>query len=483
MTGELHWMSATELASRIAAGEISSREVLEHLVDRIADRDGPINAVVQWDLDRARAAASQADQMVHNGDPLGPLHGVPMTVKDSFQTVGCVTTSGAPELADFVPEVDAAPVARLREAGAVIFAKTNLPIYAGDLQSYNSVYGTTNNPHLLERTPGGSSGGSAAALAMGFTPLELGSDIGGSIRVPAHYCGVMGHKSSFGIVPAHGQIPGPPGSLSQADLAVAGPMARHAEDLATALRVISGPDRWDGPAWRLELPEPLHTGLSDLRIAAWLNDDYCRVDPDTEAALNAMVAVLHSAGANVDTQARPQITLPKMGEIFTSLLFLALSGGHDRAKIEKMAAATGDDDLSHVKRVTAGRHREWLTVHERRLQMRARWEEFFQDFDVMLMPVHPRTAIAHDHSEPMWERRVMIGDEQRSYADLFGWIGPAGAAYLPSTVVPVGRDRDGLPIGVQVVGPYLGDLRTIAVAGMLSELFGGCPQPDLAQDL
>jgi amidase len=151
-------MSATELARGIAAGEISSREVLEHLVDRIADRDGPINAVVQWDLERARAAATQADEMVHAGDPLGPLHGVPMTIKDSFQTAGCVTTSGTPELAEFVPETDAAPVARLREAGAVIFAKTNLPIYAGDLQSYNDVYGTTSNPHHLERTPGGSSG-------------------------------------------------------------------------------------------------------------------------------------------------------------------------------------------------------------------------------------------------------------------------------------------------------------------------------------
>jgi amidase len=259
-------------------------------------------------------------------------------------------------------------------------------------------------------------------------------------------------------------------------------MARHAEDLATALRVISGPDRWDAPGWRLELPEPLHIGIGDLRIAAWLDDDYCRVDADTTAAMNTAVAVVRAAGGNVDTEARPQITLSKMGEIFTSLLFLALSGGHDRAKIERMAAATGDDQVSHVKRITAGRHREWLTLHERRLQMRARWEEFFEDFDVILMPVHPRAAIAHDHSEPMWDRRVMIGDEQRSYADLFGWIGPAGAGYLPSTVVPVGRDRDGLPIGIQVIGPYLADLRTIAVAGMLSDLVGGCPQPDLARE-
>jgi amidase len=481
MATELHWMSASALAAGIAAGELSSLEVLNHLVDRVVELDGPINSIVQWDLLRARAVAEEADAMVRRGDPLGPLHGVPMTVKDSFQTAGCVTTSGAPELAHFVPDVDAAPVARLREAGAVIFAKTNLPIYAGDLQSYNSVYGTTNNPHSLDRTPGGSSGGSAAALAMGFTPLELGSDIGGSIRVPAHYSGVMGHKSSFGIVPAHGQIPGPPGSLSQADLAVAGPMARDCEDLTTALKVMSGPDRWDHPAWRLELPEPIHVDIADVRIAAWLDDEYCPVDADTAAVMAQVVEALRLAGACVDSDARPQITLAKIGEIFTSLLYLALSGGHPRSKIEKMASVSGDDQLSQVKRLTAGRHRDWLSLHESRLQMRARWEDFFHDFDVLLMPVHPRAAIAHDHSEPMWDRRVEINGTQRNYADLFGWIGPAGAGYLPSTVVPVGRDRDGLPIGIQVVGPYLHDLRTIKVAGMLNAAVAvGCPRPEIA---
>ena len=215
---ELHWWSATDLAASIRAGGVSACEALEHLVSRIETLDGPVNSVVRWDLDRARAAARSADAAVARGDELGPLHGVPMTIKDSFQTVGCVTTSGAPELADHVPTADAWPVARLRAAGAIPFAKTNVPVFAGDIQSFNAVYGTTNNPHDTSRTPGGSSGGSSAALAMGFTPIELGSDIGGSIRVPAHYSGVMGHKPSYGIVPAHGQIPGMPGTLTQADL-------------------------------------------------------------------------------------------------------------------------------------------------------------------------------------------------------------------------------------------------------------------------
>jgi amidase len=248
MSDEMHWMSASDLTASIRAGEISSVEVLDHFVERIKELDGPVNSVIQWDLARAGAAAIAADQAVADGEELGPLHGVPMTIKDSFQTEGCITTSGSPDLADFVPTEDAWPVARLREAGAIPFAKTNLPLFADDIQSFNEVYGTTNNPYNLDHTPGGSSGGSAAALAMGFTPLELGSDIGGSIRVPAHYCGVMGHKPSFDIVPAHGQIPGLPGTLSQADLAVAGPLARTAGDLELALDVMAGPDRWASPA-------------------------------------------------------------------------------------------------------------------------------------------------------------------------------------------------------------------------------------------
>ena len=247
-------MSAIELAAAIRSGEVGAVDALEHFIARVEALDEPINAVVQWDLERARAAAVAADEAVAAGGDadLGPLHGVPMTVKDSFQTQGCITTSGAPELADFVPPEDAWPVARLRAAGAVIFAKTNLPLYAGDIQSYNEVYGTTNNPHDVRRTPGGSSGGSAAALAMGFTPIELGSDIGGSIRVPAHYSGVMGHKPSYGIVPGHGQIPGMPGTFSQADLAVSGPMARTVDDLELGLDVLAGPDRWMTPAQEAE---------------------------------------------------------------------------------------------------------------------------------------------------------------------------------------------------------------------------------------
>ena len=261
---ELAYATAIDLAKKIRQRELSSREALDYFLERVAQLDPRINSVVTIDAKRARAEADAADAALARGVQCGPLHGVPMTIKDSFQTAGMRTTSGAPELADFVPQEDAWPVARLRAAGAIIFGKTNLPIYAGDLQSYNKIFGTTNNPYDLSRTPGGSSGGSAAALACGFTPLELGSDIGGSIRLPSHMSGVVGHKPSYGIVPSHGQIPGPPGTLTLADLAVAGPMARSIEDLELGLDIMAGPNRWERPAWRLESPAPSATDTQSV---------------------------------------------------------------------------------------------------------------------------------------------------------------------------------------------------------------------------
>lgn len=480
MTTDLHWWSATDLAAAIRGREVSASEALEHQIARAERLDGPVNAIVCWDVERARAAARAADDAVAAGHDVGPLHGVPMTIKDSFQTEGCVTTSGAPELADFVPTEDAAPVARLRAAGAIPFAKTNLPIFAGDIQSFNDVYGTTNNPHDLARTPGGSSGGSAAALAMGFTSLELGSDIGGSIRVPAHYSGVSGHKPSYGIVPSHGQIPGMPGTLTQADLAVAGPMSRSVRDLELALDVLVGPDRWNAPAWRIELPPPRADSLDRLRIGAWLDDEHCPVDVSTRTVLDRLVTLIEGAGGRIDTEARPAFTLEKVDRVFRDLLMAALAGGAPPGELDRLAATAGDGAAERAARSTAMRHREWLAHNERRLQIRERWREFFDRFDIMLMPVHPRGAIPHDHSMPQWARTIEIDGVERPYLDLFGWTGPAGAGMLPATVVPAGLGADGLPIGVQIVGPYLHDRTTLRAAALIAQLAGGCPKPVLA---
>ena len=482
MTNDLHWMSATELARAIQTREVSSREALECFLERVARLDGPINSVVTMDAPRARREADDADTALARGEIRGPLHGVPMTVKDSFSTKGMRTTSGAPELSDHFPTEDAAPVARLREAGAVIFGKTNLPIYAGDFQSYNQVFGTTNNPHDLSRSPGGSSGGSAAALACGFTPLELGSDIAGSIRFPSHMTGVVGHKPTYGIVPAHGQIPGPPGTLSQADLAVAGPMARTVEDLALGLGLMSGPDRWNKPAWRLELPPARQSRLANYRIAVWSDDTHCPVDGDVKALIEGAATKLAGAGAHIDLDARPGFTLERAALRFSQLLNAALAGGHDQQEIERYAADTTPTPVGTIKRQTAMRHRDWLSANESRLQMRRKWEEFFdpevgRGFDVLLCPVMPRTALPHDHTEPQGARVLTWAGQSRPYMDAIAWSAPAGACFLPATVVPVGMASDGLPVGVQIIGPYLGDRTTLDVAAHLSAIFGPVPRP------
>jgi amidase len=474
---DLGYWSATELAARIRKREVSSREALTALLDRVERLDGPINSVVTTDVERAFEEASRADEVARRGWGQGPLHGVPITIKDSWATAGMRTTSGAPELADYVPPEDAWPVARLREAGAIVYGKTNLPIYAGDFQSYNEVFGTTNNPFDLDRTPGGSSGGSAAALACGFTPLELGSDIGGSIRLPAHMSGVMGHKPSFGIVPAHGQIPGPPGTLTLADLAVGGPMARTVADLELGLSLLAGPNRWDAAAWRLELPPPPHHDLQGYRIAAWLDDERMPVEPEVRRLLEGVVEALTHQGAKVDTDARPPFTLAKAFDTFLALLAAALSGGFKPAQLDAFAAEGDDSELSRARRRAALRHRDWLSWNERRLQLRRQWEAVFAQFDAILLPVMSCPAIPHDHSEPMAARTVRIAGADHPYWDATVWMAPAGACYLPATVIPAGLTPSGLPVGVQIVGPFLHDRTTLHIARHLAELTGGCPRP------
>jgi len=477
IVSDLAYLSAIELAKKIQQREISSREAIDYFLARVEHLDNPINSVVTIDAERARAEADAADAALARGETCGPLHGVPMTIKDSFQTAGMRTTSGAPELAEFIPQEDAWPAARLREAGAIIFGKTNLPIYAGDLQSYNKIFGTTNNPYDHSRTPGGSSGGSAAALACGFTPLELGSDIGGSIRLPSHMSGVVGHKPSYGIVPSHGQIPGPPGTLTLADLAVAGPMARSVEDLELGLNIMAGPNRWERPAWRLKLPAPRRRALKRYRIAAWLDDPRCRVESEVRSLLEKAATALAGEGAHIDYDARPDFSLEKVADTFMALLQSALAGGVSRETIEHYAKETDSTPVAHTKRLFALRHREWLSYNERRLQMRRKWEEFFTKWDAILLPVMPCAAIPHDHSEPQAGRIAWVGGEQRPYWDLVTWMAPAGACYLPVTVVPVGQLEDGLPIGIQIVGPYLEDRTTLNLAKSLLDLVGGCPQP------
>ncbi len=478
-SAEPAFRSALEVAAAIRDRHISSREYLELLLDRVDRLNPRLDAVVTLDAERARREADDADTALVEGRAPGPLHGVAMTIKDSFQTVGMRTTSGAPELAGHIPDVDAVPVARLRAAGAVIFGKTNLPIYAGDTQSYNAVFGQTNNPWNLDRTPGGSSGGSAAALAAGLTPFELGSDIGGSIRGPASSCGVFGHKPSYGIVPALGQIPGPPGTLTQADIAVAGPMARSVEDLELGLDILAGPDEWHAPGYRLELPPPRRERLADYRVAVWFEEASCPIDDAVRERLEAAVEALERAGATVDREARPDFTFDHATRVFGQLLGAAMCGGFGHDEIEELAVhgMHEDEEGSLAARWASQRHRAWLSANERRLQMRRKWHDFFRDRDAVLLPCLPTTAIPHDHSEPMGARRITVNGERRPYGEQTLWVGLTGVAYLPATVIPAGTAGDGLPVGLQIAGPFLEDRTTLDLARRLSERIGGFERP------
>jgi len=272
MTGQgrgdhlLDYSTTEELVAALAAGEISALELTDHIIARIEALDGKLNAVVVRDFDRGREAARSADAALARGERR-PLLGIPMVIKESFDVAGLPTTWGLPDFKNFFPQEDALVVARIKAAGAVILGKTNVPLLLGDWQSYNEIYGTTNNPWDIGRTPGGSSGGSSAALAAGFGPLSLGSDLGGSLRVPAHYCGTYAHKPTLNLVPLRGHRP--PGMVQRVgDLAVVGPMARSAADLDLALEVTAGPDEArDGIAYRLVLPCRLR-GTNGSRTSA-----------------------------------------------------------------------------------------------------------------------------------------------------------------------------------------------------------------------
>jgi len=478
----LAYRTTSDLVGALAAGEVASLDLLEALLERVERHNPAINAVVATAPEAARERAREADAARARGESWGPLHGLPMTIKDSIEVVGMPTTSGAPFLADHMPTRHADTVQRLVDAGAVVFGKTNLPLFAGDFQSYNEVYGTTNNPWNLERIPGGSSGGSAAALAAGLTPLELGSDIGGSIRNPAHFCGVYGHKPSWGTVSGRGHIPGPPGTLSAPDLAVLGPMARCADDLELGLDVLAGPSTQDARAWRLELPASRHQQLSDFRAALWIQQPGFPVSAEVADLIQAAADRLAGSVASLDEKLRPAIDPHDSHARYTRLLNSVMAAGLPApilAEYEKAYPKLDPADQGQAANSIRGAvapHRAWLSDHEARQHLRARWAELFQDVDVLLCPIMPTAAFPHDQG-PMQARSIEIDGQPTPYFDQLFWAGLITVAYLPSTVVPVGRTSLGLPVGMQVVAPFLEDRTAIHFARLIEDLVGGFEAP------
>lgn len=445
------------VARAIAARELSAREYLGALLDQVHKYNDTLNAVVSID-ERAVAVAAAADQAVIRGTELGPLHGVAMTVKDSLATAGLRTTAGTADLAHYVPEDDADAVQALRRAGAIVFGKTNLPAYAADVQCHSELWGLTRNPWDPEYTPGGSSGGSAVAVAAGFTAVELGSDIAGSIRIPAANCGVFGHKPSYGVVSTRGHVPPYPRRLAVPELSVVGPLARSAADLELLLLAVAGPAPWDAVAWRLQLPPP----RPGRRLAVWYSDPHCPVDAAVTRAMADAVACLQSAGYAV-AEERPQAGFAASAEAFTRLLACVAGGGYSAQDIEEIGANQRAPGPELGAAYVAQRYAAWKAARESAEVLRAAWAEFFTRYDAILLPVSPVGAIRHDLRD-LTERRITVNGESRPYWDQLLWAGLSGVALLPATVLPVGRDGAGLPVGMAVTGPYLEDRTTLALA-------------------
>ena len=456
---------------------------MTELLDRIAQLNPKINAVIQLDVDRAMTRAKTADEALAKGESWGPLHGLPMTVKDAFGVEGVLSTSGAPIWKDHIPKTNAESVQRLVDAGAIIFGKTNVPIFSSDWQAFNDIYGTTNNPWDITKTPGGSSGGSAAAVASGMSPVELGSDIGGSIRVPAHFCGIYGHKPSHGIVPMNGHLPPPPGATAGQDtLSVVGPLARTAGDLELMMDVLAGPVKSQSKGWQLELPPARHKQLSDFKIGLWLDDSYCRVDSETGNLIQNTADQIAKFGAIIK-EAQPDFSLEYNNDIFGQLLGPVIATGFPKNIIDEMKIAIKNLDpedqspRANQIRNSLLSHSKWLSANGKRLKIKQQWEAFFNDFDVILCPTTVCPAFDHDHQADFHSRRLEVNGEDRNYTDISIWAGLANCAQLPATNIPIGLSKAGLPISMQAMGPYLEDRTTIEFAKLVSKITNGFVAP------
>ena len=481
--------TAVELSAALAAKNVSAVELAEDAIGRIERHDTKVNAICVRDFERGLAAAHAADAELARGVKK-PLLGLPVTVKESYNIAGLPTTWGIPAQKDFTPTEDALSITRVKDAGGVILGKTNVPLGLGDWQSYNEIYGTTNNPFDLGRTPGGSSGGSAAALAAGYGPLSLGSDIGGSLRVPAFHCGIYAHKPTFGLVPSRGHTPPPfqPLPLDR-DLAVIGPMARSAADLSLLLDAVAGPDPLEaGKGYKLALPPPRHGALKDFRVLVIDTDPVMPTDEVVRGTIGKLASNLEKVGAKVE---RNSLLLPDFAEasrLYMRMLmsFLATSFPPEAyaGALAAVAALPASDVSLRAERLRGivQSHRNWLMDDVARGRLRAQWRELFKSFDAVICPIMPTPAYPHDHSEDQEKRRIGIDGKDYVYPDQLSWPGIATLPGLPSTAIPTGFSPDGLPVGVQIVGPWLEDRTTLRLAELIEREFGGFKPPPMFDD-
>ncbi|MFO1015138.1 MAG: amidase family protein [Caulobacteraceae bacterium] len=451
---DLSRAGAGETAALIAAGKLSAVEAATAAIARIEALDGPINAVVVRDFERAIEAAHAADARIASGDR-SPLLGVPMTVKDSHNVAGLPTTWGLEHAKGHIAAEDSVAVTRLKQAGAVILGKTNIPPSLGDWQSANPIYGRTNNPRDLTRSPGGSSGGGAAAVASGMVPLEFGSDIGGSIRVPASFCGVIGHKPTWELIPSRGHTPPfTPTTGSAVPLGVIGPLARSVDDLELALSVLAGPEEMEARGYTLTLPPPRHARLGDYRVLVLDSHPLAPTSSDIKAAVGDLAERLAGEGAQVS---RASDRLPDFAA--QQQVYLAILGGvMSRGARNSPGSAPNDVPSAH----------DWMTLIDAQMAYRLAWANLFREIDVVIAPNFGAVAFPHNLEGSMGTRTLTIDGQPTPYGAQIGWPGVATLPHLPATSVPIATDPSGLPIGVQVIGAHLEDRTTLAVARMIA---------------
>jgi len=470
-------LDATGQLAALEAKRIGATELLEASLRRCDEVNGSINAVVMKDAARALERARAIDDHRARGDTLGPLAGLPMTIKDTFDVEGMPASSGL-ESFRRGKRPDSVVAAHVRQAGAVIWGKTNTPVMAGDFQTHNNLYGTTNNPWDLTRTSGGSSGGAAAALASRITALEIGSDIGGSLRTPASFCGVYSHKPTWGLVSQIGHVPPAPGWLSERDLNVVGPMARSARDLRLLLSVLEA-----GTAAKVQAP----IELKGLRIGLWLEQPEFVLDPEVKSALEAFAGALAAEGAEVTPLAHP-VEVGALLKAYRTLLGSLLAQDMPPARLGQMrrgrggaklalALGAGPDSAAAMLLDYTASHLDWLAADEVRARVGAQARKSFARFDVILAPVGPVAAFPHDH-RPFQRRVLTLSDGTKApYLALLRWVALATACGLPVTTVPAGRTPGGLPVGAQLIGPRGADSRTLAVAEAIEDRLGGFTRP------
>lgn len=454
-------MTAIEAAASIRNGQITSTELTRQLLTRIDDLNPVVNAIIELHADEALEAAAEADVVLQHGDEVGPLHGVPLTVKESFNVAGMATTWGNPAFAGYVADWDATVVQRLRAAGALVIGKSNVHTMLQDFgQTNNEIYGRTRNPWDTDRTPGGSTGGGAAAVAAGLSYLEYGSDLVGSIRIPAGFCGIYGLKPTADVVPPRGfQPPGPPALPSEsAYLSTVGPLARSAADLRIALRATGGPDGEPAKALRWKLPQPRHDRLADFRVGVVLDHPASRLTGEVGTVLSDAMDALAKAGVTVAEGWPDGIDPVREAHTFgfhVGLFFAHQQLGADFASLEQV-----------------------VEQEQARMQARATWARYFEDIDIFLCPINFTTAFPHD-DRPIDQRVITTDEGDRRYDEQTFWIAHASLPGLPAVAAPAGLSPTGLPVGLQIIGPRFEDDTAITFAELAADVIGGYTPPQI----